>query len=83
MQEITVKKIPVSENMYVLCVPDNKKYYSFYLCHDKHAATLKLFGTTSVRDPGDEMLQYIAAEGFKNAKDEYLNLAAFIDGMEE
>lgn len=82
MHEIMVKKIPVSKNMYVLCVPDEKNYYSFYVCHNKNAAVLRLFGTTAVRDPGDETLQYLAVEGWKNAKEQYLDLATFIDELE-
>ena len=82
MTEITVKKIDVSTNMYVLCVPDDNNYYSFYVCHKKNPAVLKLFNNTAVRDPGDDILQYLAVEGWKNSKERYLNLTAFLETLE-
>ena len=81
MTEITVKKIDVSTNMYVLCVPDDNNYYSFYVCHKKNPAVLKLFNNTAVRDPGDDVLQYLAVTGWQNAKTQYMGLAAFIDTL--
>ena len=83
MEEIKVKKISVSPNMYVLCVPDENNHYNFYVCHNKYPAVLKLFDTLSVIDPDDDTIQYLAVEGWRNAKDKYLNLQAFIDDMRE
>jgi hypothetical protein len=82
MEEIIVKKFRVSRNMYVLCVPDKNKYFTFYVCHEKHPAVLTLFNGHAVRDPGGESLQLLAHEGWMDAKDQYWNLAAFVDELE-
>ncbi len=82
MKEIAVKKIPVSPNMYVLCVPDENSYYSFYLCHNKASAVLRLYGSTAVKDPGDDVLEYLAMEGFRAAQNDYIKLHDFLEERE-
>lgn len=83
MEEIKVKKITVSPNMYVLCVPDENNYYRFHLCHKKYPAILNLFGTTAVRDPGDDVMELLAKQAWRNSQESFLQLTAFIDSWED
>lgn len=80
IENVTAKKIYVSEHTYILCVPyDDRAFYEFYMMHDKIPACLKMFGSTAAQCLDEETMIYLAVNGFEAHKEEYIKLVNFID----
>lgn len=72
--DITSKRINIADGFYILCVPDDQKFYDFWIMHDHHTEALHMFDTTRAQALDDETLLYIAHEGWKAYREEYLDL---------
>lgn len=80
IENIIARKITVSPHMYVLAIPDDNQFYTFYLTHSQHLATLKMFNGNAAQCLDDETLMHLAYEGFHTHKEDYLDLYGFLEG---
>lgn len=60
--------------IYVLAVPHDNDFYSFYLMHNKMQSVLKMFGSLAAKIPDEETLLYLAVEGWNEYREEYLQM---------
>ena len=59
-------------DIYVLAVPHDGDFYSFYLMHNKMQSVLKMFGSLAAKIPDEDTLLYLAVEGWNEYREEYL-----------
>jgi len=59
-------------DIYVLAVPHDGEFYSFYLMHNKMQSVLKMFGSLAAKIPDEETLLCLAVEGWNEYREEYL-----------
>lgn len=69
---VSAKKIQLFDDIYILAVPDEKEFYTFWICHRYMSATLRIFGTLAAKAPDEETLLYLAVEGWNEYREEYL-----------
>lgn len=71
---VSAKKIQLFDDIYILAVPDEKEFYTFWICHRYMSATLRMFGTLAAKAPDEETLMYLAVEGWNEYREEYLKM---------
>ena len=74
LSNVTIKRIDVTHGFYILAIPDKRNFYTFLLCHDKHAAVLNLFGTSCPQCPDDDILLELAEIGYRDRIGDYLTI---------